>query len=261
MGARRRLFASLAAVAVAIGVAAAGCGVGDDEDTTTAASRGAQRGILTDEAKRAELRERVERALEERKGSLPGGHSGGGSVDEGTTETAAPEPSGPAPTPSGSLPNEGTNRVAPGVPTTKGSDNSVQEFGVEARSEERVRAAQVLQAYLAFRAARDWARACSYLSASVKAGLKRIRGKAQGEGSKPSGCAETMRTLLAGAPRSAPRSAADIRVLSLRVRGTQALLLYRDGKGTPSVIPMAREGGEWKVAAALGGALPSAGGT
>jgi hypothetical protein len=65
-----------------------------------------------------------------------------------------------------------------------------------------------------------------------------------------------MRTLFGGASADALRSAAEISVLSLRVKGPQTLLIYRDGKETPTVIPMVREGGEWKADAVFGSALP-----
>ncbi len=39
------------------------------------------------------------------------------------------------------------------------------------------------------------------------------------------------------------RSATTIHVLSLRVKGAQTFLIYRDGQGTPTALPMARVGG------------------
>ena len=56
-------------------------------------------------------------------------------------------------------------------------------------------------------------------------------------------------------PKEALRTAADIRVLSMRVEGGQAFLIYRDGEGLPSSVPMNEEGGAWKVAAIAGSAL------
>ena len=41
----------------------------------------------------------------------------------------------------------------------------------------------------------------------------------------------------------------------MRVYGAQAFLIYRDGEGTPSAIPMNEEDGAWKVAAIAGSAL------
>ena len=169
-------------------------------------------------------------------------------------------PTGPAPTPPGSLPNEGTERVAPDVPTAKGGDNSIQEFGVEGPSGERVQAARTLQAYLRARFAGEWAQACSYLSPGVKKGLEQLGGQAQADGqrdedARPLGCAQLMRALTEGVPERALRDAAQVRVLSMRVEDEQAFLLYRNGEGKPSAIPMADEDGQWKVAALDGSPL------
>jgi hypothetical protein len=64
-----------------------------------------------------------------------------------------------------------------------------------------------------------------------------------------------MRALTAGVPKEALRTAADINVLSMRIQGGQAFLLYKDGDGLPSAVPMNEEGGAWKVAAIAGSAL------
>ncbi len=44
-------------------------------------------------------------------------------------------------------------------------------------------------------------------------------------------------------------------MLSLRVKGPQAFLIYRDGQGTPTALPMAHQGGAWKVGAIAGSPL------
>jgi len=242
--ARRRAFAALAVLALL--AALAGCG-GEEESTTETSAAGGEARQLTpsQEAKRAELKERIGKAREKKEAQ-----------EEKAAEAESkppPEPEGPAPTPSGSLRNEGTEEVAPDVPTAKGGDNSIQEYGTEGPAAERVAAAGILQAYLEARAAGEWATACAYLSASMKEGLAQFGG--QGKGSDAPTCAETMRALTQGAPKKALREAAEIRVVSMRIEDEQAFLIYENGKGTPSAIPMADEDGEWRVAAIDGSAL------
>jgi hypothetical protein len=166
---------------------------------------------------------------------------------------AGTESGGATPTPSGPLPNEGTKQVAPGVPTAKGGDNSIQKFGTESASTDRVAATRALKTYLDARAAGAWAGACARVSAGLKAEFSAFGGESpQG---KPARCTEVLPTLTTEVPASALRAAAAIHVLSMRVKGSQAYLVYKNGEGTPSAIPMTREGGEWKVAALDGSAL------
>jgi hypothetical protein len=144
--------------------------------------------------------------------------------------------------------------VAPGVPTAKGGDNSVQGYGVEASSAERVRAAAVAAAYLRAQAAGSWARACSYLSASLRSRL----GAAPRQGpSGEAGCAKAISILLAKAPKSVLRRAAHIDVISMRTNGDQGFLIYREaGGGAVASLPLTLEGGRWKVGSLSGVQLP-----
>lgn len=238
---------SLLALALAL---LAGCGGDGDAAGTSAgggeaAGTGAEEPVRTQSAERARAAQRARAArrahAERRRHSSGNGGSGA-------------EPAGPAPTPSGPLPNEGTKGAAPGVPTVKGGDNSIQRFGVESPSSDRVAAARALKTYLDARAAGDWARACMGVSAGLNAEFRQF-GRQSAQGGKLPSCAETMRTLTAGVPASALRTAAAIHVLSMRLEGSTAFLLYKNGDGTPSEIPMAHESGEWKVGALDGSAL------
>jgi hypothetical protein len=173
--------------------------------------------------------------------------------DSGGTKSSLSE-SGPAPTPHRSLPNEGTRKVAPGVPTAKGGDNSIQEFGVESASSDRIAATRTLKTYLDARAGGDWGSACAKISAALKEEFIQYAARQSAQGGPP-GCAKALRSLTEGVPASALRTAAAIRVLSMRVKSSGAYLVYKNGEGTPMAIPMTREGGEWKVTALDGSAL------
>lgn len=236
---RRTLPAALLALALL-----AGCGGGDAGEGSTAGGEAARSGTGTEEAASTPSAERKHAA---ERLSAPPHHGSSGSDGDGA------EPGGPAPTPKASLPNEGTKKVAPGVPTAKGGDNSIQEFGVESESAERVAASRALKVYLVARAAGDWSRACAGISAGLEAEIGHLGGPATQE--ERSRCAKALRTLTEGVPADALRISAAIHVLSMRVEGSTAYVIYKNGEGAPTAIPMAREGDEWKVGALDGSAL------
>lgn len=246
----------LSVVAVSAALALAGCGGDDDSGTTTTGGGTTSAGDTTRQLP-DDLSPQAQKKLEQlrRKAEQLREAKQGGSGDGNSTATVPfREPTGPAPTTSGSLPNEGSKDTAPGVPLARGGDNSIQTFGVEAPSEDRIQASRVFQAYLDARLAGDWALACSYLSGPTKTQLESFGGQAQRGGRAPD-CAQVMEAFTAGVPKEALRTAADIRVLSMRVEGGQAFLLYKDGDDLPSSVPMNEEGGAWKVAAIAGSAL------
>jgi hypothetical protein len=138
------------------------------------------------------------------------------------------------------------------VPTTKGGDNSIQTYGTESESTERIQAARVAEAYLSARAQGRWAEACTYLAASIRERLKALAVHLK---KGPQDCAAMMAALGEGVPRSTLAQAAQIHVLSFRVEGEHGFLVYRDGAGKPFNIPMAPEGGRWMVAGLIGSEL------
>jgi hypothetical protein len=154
-------------------------------------------------------------------------------------------PTGPAPTDPNPLPNQGSAKVAPGVPTSKGGDNSIQAYGTEADSAERVNASRVLEAYLDAQAKENWGAACSYVNSKVIEGFGPIA-------KRPGGCEVAMGALLGEGSKAALSKAAEIEVLSMRLEGGQAFLVYRDGTGKALDMPMTRNGVSWLVGALVG---------
>ncbi len=157
---------------------------------------------------------------------------------------------GSAPTSKAALPNQGTKAVAPGVPTVKHGDNSIQTYGVETSSAGRVQAATLVQAYLNARAAGRWTEACSYFSSQMITRLNAFLTKLKGRG--PKGCAGVMKALSAKVPQSVLNKDAKIHVLSMRVQGIQGFIIYKDATGTSSNFPMKLNGGIWKLDAPAG---------
>lgn len=148
------------------------------------------------------------------------------------------------------LPNEGTKAVAPGVPVARGGDNSIQTYGVEAGSRDRLEVAAVVKAYLGAQAGGRWTAACSDLFAPAR---KKLEALAEASPSlEGTGCAGAMGAVAGERPRAIRQEAANIQVLSLRLQGTQAFVIYRDGAGKPMNLPLVREGGEWKLDALAG---------
>jgi hypothetical protein len=234
---RRALPPAIAALCLAL----AGCGGGGDSSTSTAtttqtSTATTQADTTAKSAPKAKPKPETKQSQQQEQPKEP---------------PPAPKPySGPAPTDPNPLPNQGTKRVAPGVPTSHGGDNSVQRFGTEAGSSERIEATQVVQAYLTAQAQGRWSEACSYLTSKVRSGLEALADKAKGKAG--SGCEGAMGALLGKVPEAALRKAAEIQVLSFRVQGDQGFVVYRDGEGTPYNLPLDREGGEWKVGALVG---------
>jgi hypothetical protein len=170
-------------------------------------------------------------------------HSGGGGHETSAHKKQTP---GLKPTDARSLPNEGTKKVAPGVPTTKNGDNSIQTFGVESDGDERAEAAGVLKTYLAAELKGEWARACSLLAVETREDLERLWVQAAGTNRGPP-CQRAMAGFLHGVPKSQIRILGTLHVLSMRIEGDRGFIIYHSGNGTPSESPMQKEDGRWKV--------------
>jgi hypothetical protein len=125
---------------------------------------------------------------------------------------------------------------------TKAGDNSIQEFGSEAGSSDFAAAATALHGYLDARAAAAWAAACSYLSPGIAASLAQLGGGGGG-----ASCPEVVAGL--SVPGAALSEAAEAEVAALRIEGDRAFLLFHGAHGADYFMPMAHEGGAWKVAA------------
>lgn len=136
---------------------------------------------------------------------------------------------------------------------TKGGDNSVQEFGEEDTAE-FTEAATALHNFLDARAAGDWGAACRYMSNSLAESIEKLAAGAKQFAGK--GCATLLKALINPAAQGAIKAEAEkANVRSLRTKGEQALLIYTASGGTVYVMPMAHEGGNWKVSSLAGSPL------
>lgn len=133
----------------------------------------------------------------------------------------------------------------------KGGDNSVQEFGEEADTSELDAAATALHNFLDARAEGNWAAACNYMSKGMIESLKKLVSQAKEvEDTSCAGILEKLTNPAAKASMKAEAKKADVG--SLRMEGEQAFVIYAGTEGTILAMPMANEGGEWKVAGLAG---------
>jgi hypothetical protein len=137
----------------------------------------------------------------------------------------------------------GTGGAAASFRVAQG-DNSIPEFGGEAPASRRTSALAVVASFLRAGAGGDWSRACSYLAAPTRSSLE---GLAKRANRRHEGCGPILAALskLRHATADAELPAAG--VSALRVRGRNAFLLYRGSRAQGYVMPMASEGGVWKL--------------
>jgi hypothetical protein len=133
----------------------------------------------------------------------------------------------------------------------KGGDNSVQEFGEEADPQEFSDAAAALHGFLDARAEGNWAAACDYMSKSIVESFEKLF--AQAKQVEDTSCAGILEKLTNPAAKSAMKQEAEkADVGSLRVEGDRSFVIYKGVEGTVLAMPMADEGGDWKVASLAG---------
>jgi len=226
-----RARALLPCLAILLFLAVTGCGGGGDEPGSTAATTAAQT-----ETRRADQGKRQE--------AEPAG------AQEAKPPRTSPDSAQPNP-PIASERTPGSKAVAPGVPTTKGADNSVQAFGAEGQEGEASQAASTLAAYLGARADKDWPAACEEASEELTEELAKMieQAKAKPDAEKPKGCAETLEALFGKSPAATLEQAAQIeQVLSFRIREDgYAYLIYEAPQGAVRFIAMKDDNGTWKV--------------
>jgi len=127
----------------------------------------------------------------------------------------------------------------------KGPDSKIPTAGKEGSVEEREAASKVLEESLQARAARDWAGQCATLVKSVVEGIEKA-GTVLGGGG---GCAQALEAQAAPAPPSTLANTMTGPIDAFRVvGGARGFALYHGTKGKDYVMPMLKEGSEWKVA-------------
>jgi hypothetical protein len=133
-----------------------------------------------------------------------------------------------------------------------GPNGKLATLGKEAEAAEREAASRVLEESFQARAARDWAGQCSTLVAPLASQIE----QASSVLASGVGCAKALE---AQAEKATPSTLVDTMtgpIDVLRVNGNRAFAFYHGTQGEDYVIPMAKEGGEWKVASLLAKKAP-----
>jgi hypothetical protein len=147
-------------------------------------------------------------------------------------------------------PTSGAKAVAAGVPVQDGGDNSIQTFGAEGAEEGRSQALAELRAYLGALANLEFGRVCALASSQYRQELAKLMTQAgdTDAAARPDGCPATLAVLLGDRPTAALREISQIdKVLSFRVAGPYAYLIFKGSSPQVMFIAMAEEDGKWKV--------------
>jgi len=161
-----------------------------------------------------------------------------------TAESDSPPPSSSEqpkqqkPPPDLTPPTPGSKAAAPGVPTSKEGDNSIQTWGLEASDAEREEASATVQRYLDARAEGNWSTVCQLLAAKPRREQEQFGGGAS--------CAQAMASFAADASPATLREEAEIEVLSFRLGKGYAFLIYRRPDGIFATA-LTRESGAWRL--------------
>jgi hypothetical protein len=167
---------------------------------------------------------------------------GGGNSSTSTASTSA----APATTTNPAVAKAAAERRTAGraAPFVKPrADNSIPTFGTEAPRSDRAGAEAALRAYLSARAGGDWAAACAGLATSLRRQIQALAGAS----AKAKDCAAAYKTLSASTPAAARADPLSGPLLALRIKGQSAFALFNGSDNQQYVMPMAREGGAWKV--------------
>lgn len=224
----KTLVAALAALLLAAGLVA--CGSDDDSSSTTAAQERSPTGPSP---------------ASEAKGDAEAEPAGPGEAEGGSGQAGGGDPSDFVPKQHQDS-GGGSEQYR-----VKGGDNSVQEFGEEAEPSEFEAAATTLHNFLDARAEGNWAAACEYMSRSTVESFEELAARATGIEDKS--CGGILEKLTNPAAKQALKAEAEkADVGSLRSEGDRSFVIYTGAEGTILAMPMAKEGGSWKVASLAG---------
>jgi uncharacterized protein YceK len=145
----------------------------------------------------------------------------------------------------------GAKGVPPGVPLTKGGDNSIQAFGVEGEDYESAQAYADLRDYSTALRIGDFARACALASSQFREELRELieQAKPPERREMPEDCAGALEALAGGASKKTLSAIAQAgKLLSFRVRSDgYAYLIFKGEENRAMFIAMAKDEGRWKV--------------
>ncbi len=124
----------------------------------------------------------------------------------------------------------------------EGPNAELVTFGKESDEEEREAASEVIEENLEARAAGDWEAQCLTLAEPIINGIEKASG---GTGA---GCAKELEAQASSAPESLLANPMTEPIAALRVGGPRGFALFHGANSKDYVMPLLKEGGEWKVA-------------
>jgi hypothetical protein len=188
-----------------------------------------------------------------------------------STSSSATAPTGTAATQAtASTPSEATTTTGAGTgqsgqgsaagasSSSQTPENSIKTYGSAASSTLKGTLAAAAFSFFRAIAASNYAKVCEGLSASNRKGLEAFT-KAKHE---KGGCPTTLKMLIAtrGVPEA--RKAAAGKLISVRVKGSTAFVIFQPKGGRPSYFVLKREGGAWRaISPSLGTPLNPLGGS
>jgi hypothetical protein len=125
----------------------------------------------------------------------------------------------------------------------KGLNGVLASAGKESTVAERQAASAVLEKSFEARVAGDWATQCETLTAALIKQLEQSASKGNGKMT----CPASLEALAGKAKKAALENTMIQPLAALRVNHGQAFAFYHGAGGKDYVIPMAEEGGQWKV--------------
>jgi hypothetical protein len=149
---------------------------------------------------------------------------------------------------------EGTGKQSGGGELKPEKPTDPRSFGQEAGSAESAAASRALEAFMKARAARERTAECSYLGLEAIEPIEEFYSQNQQLKGKP--CPALLAALAGFQPKTALENNLDAPIASLRVEGAKAFAIYSGTGGGTYAIPMALEGGDWKVASVVATKLP-----
>ena len=122
-------------------------------------------------------------------------------------------------------------------------ENSIKDYGSAASSADKAALKSAAFSFFSAMANSDYAKLCDSLAASNRKGLQAfLKAKHQS-----GGCPAILKMLIATRGLPEARKAAAGKLISVRVKGSTAFVIFQPKGGKPSYFVMKREGGAWKA--------------
>lgn len=133
--------------------------------------------------------------------------------------------------------------------SSEAGEKSIEDFGMETVGGSRAALLGAFRGYLRSIGAKDYAKACTYLTASVQRSLEQL------VGGKLRRCEAILSKLVAPSAPAIAREQAEGTVSRVRAKGDRAFVIYHAPGAKLYQLSMSREGGAWKASIAIGAVL------